>query len=300
MADEPRREIALVGAAVLVVALLVVTVVRPDLLGLADNATPTPTLLPDGWSPTPVGTPTAVSPTTKPTATPSPGTPAPIASPTFIDNEDPMFAGYAIQAAASSVAMEWTEPTVTCPAQSDRGLAIWVGIKDERGQLQQAGIFSRCVAGGLDHLHGPFWEAFPAPATFLYFDIAPGDRLRAEVSMSGKLWTYTVANLTSGESRSGMRDNISMEPITVEWQIERALCPRDFSSVCPLPRFTPFTITNAMFTVDGGSMTIGSKRPAPNLVRRDLMTTAELPLITLGDLSADGSAFTVSRTNPGS
>lgn len=297
MADEPYREIALVGTAVLVLALLVVTVVRPDLLGLTDNATPTPTLLPDGSSPTPGETPVALSSTTKPTATPSPGTPAPVASPTFVDHEDPMFAGYAIEAAASGVSMEWTEPTITCPAHGDRGLAIWVGIKNNRGQLQQAGIFSRCLDGSNDQLHGAFWEAFPAPATFLHFGIAEGDHVRAEVSMSGKVWTYTVENLTSGESRSGTRDNISMDPITVEWQIERALCPRDFSSVCPLPSFMPFTVSNAMFTLDSGSLTIGSARPAPNYVRRDLMRTTEHSLITLGELSADGSAFTVRLTN---
>ena len=43
------------------------------------------------------------------------------------------------------------------------------------------------------------------------------------------------------------------------------------------------TITNAVFTVDGGPLTIGS----------DLMTIDGRPLLALEDLSPEGSTFTV-------
>jgi len=206
----------------------------------------------------------------------------------FVDN-NPQFAGYGTRPRSiTSASMRWVEPTISCTLRTGSGVAVWVGIQDDDGQLQQAGTYDLCDAK--NHLeHRVFWEDYPLPAKVFALAAVPGHRMYARVSVKNGLWTYVVKDETTGKSTSTSRQ-VTMDPTTAEWLVERAVCPHDFSTICPLPKFTPVKITSASVTAAGGTAWVGQ---SDQWIWRSVMSKADRTLAATSGLSSNGAGFTI-------
>jgi hypothetical protein len=136
---------------------------------------------------------------------------SPVASgaPVIPHLKSPIASGYAAVpaptgAAAQSfthVQVSFTVPSVICPvtpngaiAQQRAGLD---GISD--GTIERAGISESCQIGTAPYT--AWYQMYPAAAVVL-FDPGPGDTVNLSVTFAGGVYTFTVADVTTGKSYS--------------------------------------------------------------------------------------------------
>jgi hypothetical protein len=98
------------------------------------------------------------------------------------------------------VAASWVVPTVTV-TRSNRYAATWVGIGGfNSGDLIQAGTAEQSVGGHAQYF--AWTEVLPQPEVPITgFAVHPGDSMTVDVqNTSGKNWTITIANITTGKT----------------------------------------------------------------------------------------------------
>lgn len=99
------------------------------------------------------------------------------------------------------VQVSFTTPTVICPAPANGGIAQQRagldGISD--GTIERVGIGESCQSGAAPYT--AWYQMYPAGAHVL-FHPSPGDTVNLSVTFASGVYTFTVADLTTGKSYS--------------------------------------------------------------------------------------------------
>jgi Peptidase A4 family len=129
-------------------------------------------------------------------------------APAFPVLKSPVASGYAAVPAPAGAAQSFTHvqvtftiPSVICPvspngstAEQRAGLD---GISD--GTIERVGISENCEVGIAPYT--AWYQMYPAPRVIL-FDPSPGDKVGLSVTFAGGVYTFTVADLTTGKTYS--------------------------------------------------------------------------------------------------
>jgi Peptidase A4 family len=306
MSGQALRTFGMATALVLVLAACGNTTVSdpPSSTVIADaTATPRPT-------PTPIPKPNA-SATAKPKPTPTP-TPTPSTAPAFAlahctgkssgtiagshAAASKNWAGFVTIAGHSTVSCvesSWIQPKVTCASKSRSDVSIWVGIGGASSAdkvLIQTGTDVACRGGKPSY--NAWTEVFPRESEQIIpsFVVNPGDQIWARVSVSGKTFSMTVANITRKETHTVKTTVKTAHRLTADWVVEApsAGCPGHCTTL-PLAHF-------ASTRFSGGFATIGGVLAGIDHWNRDIVT------MYVGDATThravvsgvrDGGTFTV-------
>jgi hypothetical protein len=132
------------------------------------------------------------------------------------------WSGYAVTAATGSVTdvkASWVVPAVTCSSTNT---------------VEQTGTDSDCQNGNPTYY--AWYEFYPQPSFIITgLAIHVGDIISAEVSSSGKSFTVTLNDLTSGGSYSSSANVASAKRSSAEWIAE---APSSGGSILPLSDFS--------------------------------------------------------------
>jgi hypothetical protein len=239
----------------------------------------------------------------------------------------PNWAGYTATAPAGKrisftrIAGTWRQPLVSC-AKGDAGAAsaVWVGLGGYSGSLrevEQVGANSNCGADGKPTYYAWF-ELVPYPAYTIAEPVGPGDTIAASVEIVPGAARLSVENRTRHWTFTRQISWATPDTSSAEWIVEApAACKRyacaqphlaNFGSVRitqisvtgnartgtlaePAWQVTPIRLVPATqhFTLSAGGPGDESGKSAQRRVR-----TASAGAIP-GAISADGSAFTISR-----
>jgi hypothetical protein len=129
-------------------------------------------------------------------------------APTITQLKSPTASGYAAVPGPTGapqtfthVQVSFTVPTVTCPAPANGGVAQQRagldGISD--GTIERVGIGESCQSGAAPY--NAWYQMYPAGAHVL-FHPSPGDNVHLSVTFAGGVYTFTVADLTTGKTYS--------------------------------------------------------------------------------------------------
>jgi hypothetical protein len=227
------------------------------------------------------------------------------------------WSGYAVGSGSSnqqfsSVSGSWTEPSANCSA--GQGVAsFWVGLGGAGQQsqaLEQTGTEIDCTGGGAKH--SAWYEVIPAAPVKFDLPISAGDRVSANVSVSGNDVTMSLKNDTTGQSASKTVQTDNIDLTSAEW-IAEAPSQCDSGGDCtplPLADFDKVNFTNATATAGGHTGPISDSSWQAQPVELSPSAGASGPAFVSDsqtssagaqptDLSSDGSSFSVSWTNDG-
>jgi hypothetical protein len=225
------------------------------------------------------------------------------------------WAGYAVHRSGVSftkVIGTWTQPQVTCTTGVPTYSSLWVGIggyNQSSQALEQIGTEDDCTAGG-QVSSSAWYELVPAPSRAIKLTIAPGDRVRASVSVVGHSVKLTIRDLTRRRSFSKTTHTSNLDTSSAEWIVEApSLCAGAGGATCqtlPLANFGSIAFSSAaakstaghVGTITDGHWTRTKISLAPGGPR--FVDTGGLPgqsaalSAAPSALTAGGSAFTVS------
>jgi hypothetical protein len=154
----------------------------------------------------------------------------------------------------SSVAGAWTEPTVKAnPSSAQSYSAAWVGLGGASGQsqaLEQIGTSADYVNGRAEYY--AWYELPPSTQVKLNIAIHPGDKISANVGVSGTTVKVSLSDQTTGRSVVKTLQMSNPDRSSAEWIVEapaaetiggnyRILSLADFGKVA----FTKATATAA-------------------------------------------------------
>jgi hypothetical protein len=148
----------------------------------------------------------------------------------------------------SSVAGNWTEPSVTCSGFSEQLAAFWVGIDGySSNSVEQDGTLAECYFGHAYYYS--WWEMYPTnDIQVVGSSVAPGDSISASVVRSGSSYTLKVTDSThSANSFTTTQSCSSCANSSAEWIAE---APSSSTGVLPLADFHTWTESGA--TVNSG------------------------------------------------
>ena len=100
----------------------------------------------------------------------------------------------------TSISAQWVVTAVTCTSKTSYA-GFWIGFDGWwNGSVEQDGTGAECVRGTPSY--NVWWEMYPYNDVQNGFSVKPGDAIKATVSYSAstKLFTMTVADLTSGQT----------------------------------------------------------------------------------------------------
>ena len=219
------------------------------------------------------------------TDTSQPGTPAASAS------HSSNWSGYVASGGSfTAVSASWVVPQVS--ATSTGADATWVGIGGLRtNDLIQAGTQAE-VSGGQAR-YSAWVEMLPQASRTVSLSVAAGDSVTVSITQapSGE-WTIAMKNDTTGQSYTTTVRYASTNA-SAEW-IQEA--PSSGRGVVPLDNFGTIRFTNASAVRDGqrlGLAQLGARAIA--MINGQGQVTAQP-----SQLDADGSGFSVTRTNASS
>jgi hypothetical protein len=207
----------------------------------------------------------------------------------------------------SSVSGSWVEPSVDC-STSDGDAAFWVGLGGSgqgNGSLEQVGTQANC-SNQQGAYHYAWYELVPQAPVMLDIAISPGDRVAANVSVSGSTVTVSLTDQTTGASTRNMLQMQNPDVSTADW-IAEAPSECDSSGSCtplPLPDFGSVSITGASATANGHTGTISDPSWSSQAVQlggagqladpsAGLVGDGSSAGATPSSLSSDGSSFSV-------
>ena len=148
----------------------------------------------------------------------------------------------------SSVAGNWTEPSVSCTSGQQSLAAFWVGIDGfTSGSVEQDGTLAECYRRSAFYFS--WWEMYPTNSIQVVgSSVQPGDSISASVVRSGSSYTLKVTDsshpansFTTTQSCSGCANS------SAEWIAE---APSGSGGVLPLSNFHSWTLSGA--TVNSG------------------------------------------------
>ncbi len=198
------------------------------------------------------------------------------------------WSGYAAtDGSFTSVTGTWTVPNVS--ATSAGADATWVGIGgiDSR-DLIQAG--TQGTVGGGDVEYHAWIEMLPAASRPISLSVKGGDSVTVTITQqSGDNWTISMKNNTSG-GRYATTVQYHSTNSSAEWVQE---APSIGGSTVPLDRFGAVHFTGATAVREG--KTLGLSALGAEAIT--MINGARQPLATPSVIGADGTSFTVTRTD---
>ncbi len=204
------------------------------------------------------------------------------------------WAGYSIssnnlfpQSLVTSVSGSWIVPTVAVSTLNSYS-AAWVGIGGQNDEsLIQAGSEHDSVNGKTSY--SIWYELLPDNAiTVPDVKVSPGDKITASVSLvddNSDTWQIKITDVTTGQGFS-QSFVYNSSRLTAEWVIER---PTVNNRMTNLANFGTITFTEAKAEVDSTTGTI-SEFSNYLIIMEDRSNNQ---LVTVSDLSRDGSSFTM-------
>jgi hypothetical protein len=224
--------------------------------------------------------------------------------------ESSNWAGYAVHGTAfRRVSASWRQPGVACVRSHAAYSAYWVGLggfSTGAQALEQIGTEADCNPDGTQSLSA-WYEMVPAASMPIAMTVSPGDRIDAEVTVTGHRATLWLRDRTR---RHTFRTTISAGQIDVtsaEWIVEAPSDCLDSCLTLPLANFGTAVFTGAHArAVDGRSGTVSSPLWASTRIRLSPtgahLASTNAPTSGGGaavpsGLSAGGTTFTVSFTH---
>ena len=226
------------------------------------------------------------------TRQPAPGTGTETGIPTAATSASTSsnWSGYAASGGTfTSVTATWTVPNVTATgAGAD---ATWVGIGGLQSRdLIQAGTQAMVNGGSVEY---EAWiEMLPASSRPVALSVTAGDSVTVTLTQAGATdWSIAMKNNTTGE-RYTTKVKYASSNSSAEWVQE---APSVGRGLAPLDSFGTLTFTSASAVRDGSKLDLR----ALDAHAITMINSARQPLATPSALTADGSGFTVTRTqNP--
>ena len=165
------------------------------------------------------------------------------------------WAGYAVHGTSfRQISATWQQPSVACLRGRDTYSAYWVGLGGYNlgsQALEQIGTEADCNVDGSRTLSA-WYEMVPAASMPIAMTIAPGDRMQADVAVSGHRATLVLRDRTRHRA---FRISVSAAHVDVssaEWIVE---APSDCMSSCvtlPLADFGAAVFSAARAQTTGG------------------------------------------------
>jgi Peptidase A4 family len=216
------------------------------------------------------------------------------------------WAGYAAHHTGvnfSKVVGEWVQPTAACTAGQPTYSSVWVGLGGyslSSKALEQIGTELDCSRSG--HAVSSAWyELVPAASHTIRLAVAPGDRVRATVAVSGHQVQLTLADLTRHRSFTKSVRASVLDTTSADWIVEApAVCVnQDSCQTLPLADFgsASFSLASAESTT-GHTGTISDRSWSVSQIR--LAETGHRFVTRAGPSSASASATPTSLSANGS
>jgi hypothetical protein len=200
------------------------------------------------------------------------------------------WAGYAATSGSfTAVSGTWTVPTVSASRMAAAD-ATWVGIGGISSRdLIQAGTDATVQSGQVKYT--AWIEMLPQASQPVPLAVRAGDTLSAAIEQqSGDTWQILIRNTTTGKSYQKQVSYTSSRS-SAEWIEEAPAVGR--RTLLPLDNFGTITFTKATTTQDGQQHCIVQ----PHGQAITMASRTGQPAAQQSALDADGSSFSVTRTN---
>lgn len=193
--------------------------------------------------------------------------------------------GYVASGATySSVTSTWIQPTTRC---STKGVvSFWVGLDGWGDQtVEQTGTGVDCRTGTPQYY--AWWETYPTnnQQTYTATTVAPGDRIKATVTVAGTQYTLTLVDSTQGWTRTTTAAapagaaNASAEIVAEAASVN--------GTISPLPDFDAVSFSAS--GIGDGTPQLAGAQPV------DMINDAKSPISTTSAID-DTGGFTVTYT----
>jgi hypothetical protein len=219
------------------------------------------------------------------------------------------WSGYAVTStpgsptsAFTSVQGTFDQPSIVCNGKAGRFVADWVGLDGFKDQtVEQDGTFATCSGPGhMTPSYVAWYEMYPA-ASMNVFKVNAGDEIKPAVSFANGVFSLSISDVTSGQTKSISAACKSCRRTSAEWIIERPeLCNKTGTCfLSPLPNFGLATLSSDKAATEaGGPAPMSSYSPIPMDMVQPKGTTVEL-LDQTNPLNGAGNAFTVTWERSG-
>lgn len=214
--------------------------------------------------------------------------------------ESTNWSGYAVLGTAfTSARASWVVPAAVCTGGSgDEYSAFWVGLDGySSSTVEQTGTLSDCT--GRYPVYYAWYEFYPNPMyEVVSVPVAPGNVMSASVVFSGKTFTATITNESTGRSFSKTSTVATAARSSAEWIVEAPCCTFN-GGILPLSDFgTAYfgaDYTSQAGTNDATDSTnsgpIGSFGTASIIEITKSGTSTSPQISTCSVLSSDGTSF---------
>lgn len=202
----------------------------------------------------------------------------------------------------------WIQPNASCTAGKATYSSVWVGLGGysiSSPALEQIGTELDCTASGRV-VSNAWYELVPAASHTTRLIVAPGDRVRASVTVTGDQVKLAITDLTRHRSFVRSLHDTVLDTTSAEWIVEApsACTSSTDCRTLPLANFGSTALTGARaITTLGHTGAVADRRWRTTRIslaedaRRfaaDGGTGPRPVLAAPSSLTAGGSAFTVS------
>ncbi len=208
------------------------------------------------------------------------------------------WSGYAVTGSSGSVSIakgSWTVPAIqgSCPSTNQYS-SFWVGIDGfNSGTVEQTGTDSDCQNGAPTYY--AWFEFYPHPSFLINgMAITPGDHMTAQASFSGRSFTVTITDTSTGASFSTSARVHSAQRSSAEWIAE---APSSSGGILPLADFGTVSFSSCTATVNGTPGTIGSFVSSVQVIT--MVSNSGAVKAQPSSLSGSGDAFSVTWKSAG-
>jgi Peptidase A4 family len=162
------------------------------------------------------------------------------------------WAGYAAtgsNGAFTSVASDWTQPSVTCKS-GDQYAAFWAGLDGySDASVEQIGTDADCVGKTAEYY--AWYELYPAAPVIFSNTVKPGDQFAVSVTYTGtNEYALKISDTTQGWSHTVNKSLAGAGRSSAEIIVEAPCCGSGGDPL-PLAHFGSVTFTGAMVNGSG-------------------------------------------------
>ncbi len=208
------------------------------------------------------------------------------------------WSGYAVTGPSGSVSDatgSWIVPAIqgSCPSANQYS-SFWVGIDGyNSGTVEQTGTDSDCQ-GGVPTYYAWF-EFFPHASVLINgLTIHPGDKMSADAHFSGRSFTVSITDTTTGGTFSTSSSVKRAQRSSAEWIAE---APSSSGGILPLADFGTVSFSSSDATISGTTGTIGSF--GANVHQITMVTSGGATKASPSALSGSGDSFSVRWVSSG-
>jgi len=208
----------------------------------------------------------------------------------------PHWAGYVDTGTGAFTAVQatWVQPRIRCERPSS-SVAFWVGLGGATATatgLEQIGTLATCSDNFLPS-YSAWYELIPVPAdpVDVPVTVAPGDRLRAQVSVQETTVALAIRNLTTGRAFSTQVTAASLDLSSADWIVEAPPYCLIRCVSLPLAGFGTVTFKGALASAGDRTGTIGDSAWTRQAMR--LANGPTQPSAVPSALSGNGGSFSV-------